>query len=101
VKKVKALGRARAKPAARSKPCVPRARGIRAALKSDSFLADRETETSAARILILEKQLVDAPANSRRRREVTKLIRAEAAVYRRSLDDEQTTAMHDPHGFKL
>jgi hypothetical protein len=80
---------------------MPCARGIRAALKSDSRVADRKTETSAARILILERQLVGAPANSRRRREVTKAIRAEAAVYRRSLDDEQTTARHDPHGFKI
>jgi hypothetical protein len=80
---------------------MPRAHGTGAALKSDSLLADRDTDTSAARILMLEKQLVGAPANSRLRRDVTKLIRAEAAVYRRSLDDEQTMAMHDPHGFKL
>ena len=69
-------------------------------LKSRRSSTETDTENSAARILILERQLVAAPANSRRRREVTKAIRIEAAVYRKSLDAEQTMAIHDPHGSK-
>ena len=92
---------ARLKSAARPKPSRgQRADGMSIGLKSGLSSTETDTENSAARILVLERQLVAAPANSRLRREVTKAIRIEAAVYRKSLDAEQTMAIHDPHGLK-
>jgi len=47
------------------------------------------------RIKHLEAQLAAAPVQSRQHHTLTVAIRSEAAAYRKSLDDEQTTATHD------
>ena len=58
----------------------------------------RVTEAAAGleRLKHLEEQLAPMPVNGRRHRALRAAIRIEADAYRKSLDTEQATAMHDP-----
>jgi hypothetical protein len=52
-------------------------------------------DTGLERIKHLEGQWAAAPVNSGRRRALSAAIRIEAHAYRKSLDVEQATALHD------
>ena len=61
--------------------------------------AARMTESAVGldRLKHLEDELASVPARSRRARQLSAAIRVEADAYRKSLDVEQATAVHDPN----
>jgi hypothetical protein len=54
-----------------------------------------ESETTLERIKHLERQLASATVNSFQHRQLNAAIQIEANLYRKSLDTEQATAIHD------
>ena len=56
---------------------------------------DNEPDPGLERIKRLEEQLARAPVNSQQHRTLRAAIRVEADAYRKSLDLEQASALHD------
>jgi hypothetical protein len=61
----------------------------------DATIQETDPDAALERIKSLEEQLALTPVNGRHYRTLLAAIRVEAGAYRRLLDFEQATALHD------
>jgi hypothetical protein len=64
-------------------------------MRRNTIARDSETDARLELISHLSQRVADAPMNSSQHHRLKAALRVEANAYRKSLDTEQATAMHD------